>query len=407
VANLRILILVEHLEREYLFAILLKNFLKKCGHTAWIANLSIPPSLARNYQPELIFLPYYYREDDSTFSPFFSIKSTKLFVSLSWEQFFNELQCKAKIPDRIRDNLILLSWSDSWKKQLVENGLDAAKIRVTGHPMYSIYWRLPFKSILSNKMVRGKKLYVENFDWMIPNSKKLRKLNLSAEETTQVENIQKTVIEVMRGLNFSNILVKLRPSARSEHIKFIRKISPRLQIKRGKPLLHYYRKSSHCIGDFSSALIESAILGIPTIGIAIDEIPARMKFVWQDLFVPLKYLDGRQVKGIYELKREELISFLSRENCLNEDYFNQINNEILSLAGDVKGGNKYFATLDFFRLILFSALGHFSLRIFSVHRKAISTKIRLDPNTHTQDLLTFRRYLVYRFYSSKIQKWIM
>lgn len=400
-------IIIEHVEREYLFALILKKYLNSVGTSVIIAHAISDFRLVKTFEPELVFLPYFYRVDDFSTSPFLEIKSVKLFLSLSWEQFFNEVQYSSKVPKSIPSNLIILCWSNSWASSLSHMGFSLENIRQIGHPMWSILWQLPPAQANNNLFVLKKKIYFENLKWLDTSSKHVRALNISDAELSKLGELQRIVVETLRQLNLNNFKVKVRPSSTKQDLVSMRKLIPNANFVRGFPLIHYLKSSTHSFGEFSSSLIDSSLMQVPTYAIGLDRIPQILKFTWHDFFKPVNFIDGRKVDNLSEIDKVRLLSYLHKESILNANYFDDLWKLILS-KGLHPNQSSIFEKISKRLMVYSNQLWRllFSVKILRKNRSLVNSLV-LDPSTHSQDFIGIVRDFVYRLYAHAIYRRII
>jgi hypothetical protein len=391
---MRIVILVEHVERELLFALLLRKRLGQIGHKVLICNMFFDFSLIKLFKPDIVFLPYFYRGSDPSINHFFEITSVKRFYSLSWEQIFNQIQINTKTPKQLHEKLTLISWSNSWKNYLVRSGIEENKIIQLGHPMWSIYWRYPFKSTIYSGWEKNRKLYIENLDWLGSNESKFKAFQLSSSDSKDLEDLSILVRNIIRIFHKNTFDIKVRPSSTLKRDLNLKRFLFRARLVRGLPLIYYLKKTTLCFGDFSSGLIDSFLLGIPTSGVGIGKIPKPLAFMWQSFFEKSQFIKGRRVEEIYTFKSNELLNYLINDGYINPNYINDFI-EKLNLVKKVKVRKIEIIRGLLFHLIL--SLTHI-LYSFPIFRKTIYKRSRsnLDLKTHSQDFNFFKQFFIYR-----------
>ena len=438
---MRILIVTEHLEREYLFALLLRRVLKDKKHDVLIANMFFDFFIIEKFQPEIVFLPYFYKYDDQTISRFLQINSVKNFISLSWEQLFNQMQIKSKMPVSPPLNLIFLAWSLEWSEALSKLGIKN-QIEVIGHPMWSLYWKSSPIPKIGRYGKQNSKLYIENLTWssfstqnrmvvpivsnpqneifisrlrrkFILNSKLILKTFfkeyvdeieekpkywttfLTKVEISSLVNYEKTFLQSINNMNRNSFSVKIRPSAtRTRHAMMV-KLFKGANVVRGKPILFYLRRANVCFSDFSSSAIDSVLLGVPTYSFSVNKIPDRLQFKWQRFFDPIVHMNGLVLNNLFKLNQEKLLRYLFESGFINDKYFDDLFAIIENL--NVQSNNKNIKRLNSKLYQLYLWAWHALQSILIVRLLLIKIiPSKLDIRTHTQDFISFRKYMIYR-----------
>lgn len=400
--------------------------------------------IVKIFEPNVIFLPYFYRQKDPTLIDILNIKSVNRFYSLSWEQIFNQIQISNKLPELPPKNLIILAWSKVWKDKLVES-ISEKQVIIMGHPMWSIYWSNIPTPRTQAKFRDNSKLYIENLNWFnipanTPNFTQFvtseRRVNLfrkfrhnlvnlikspfrelfigiidnpiekkpqwhfhlTDKDISKLHNVEERLRSTIRLLNHNSFSIKVRPSATKRKEAFVEKLFKGTRVVRGKPLYSYLRKASMCFSDFSSSAIDAAILGVPTYGVAIDEIPEKLRFSWQAFFEPVNHASGRKLNYLFQLNREKILVYLLHQKFLNDSYFRDLF-AILEL-NDSQFSPKIFQRVKSSFISLLLILAHFFqssklLRAILLH----FSNTKLDLRTHTQDFISWHRFLVYKYYA--------
>ena len=399
---MKIVISFEHVEREYLFALILKSELTKAGHTVLISNLFFDLPLIKFFKPDILMIPYFYSSDDKSIKEYIEISSVKQIISLSWEQIFNDQQKLRKFPRDIPKNLHFVSWSLSWAKALERSGVSKKQVIHLGHPLWSLYWNFPFRSYSYRGEKKNSKLYIENIGWLNSSKNTYSEDYLSEKEIGNLKQIFEAIHEVFKTFNAKTFKIKVRPSSTSERDFNLEKTFKHSKLVGGLPLIHYLRSSTQCFGDFSSALIDATILGVPTYGIGIDKIPKKLRFSWHAFFKPTKDIQGRLCRDLYEFDKQSLYNFLIRDGFIARNYSRNFLQFIANLDNE-KSSKKNRMNLNFLLLRTVLVLFHF-LVSWKLLRKFFynSNRTGLDLNTHTKDFISFTRYVHYKRYSLKL-----
>ena len=402
-ANLKIVILVEHLERELLFALLLKKRFAQMGHSILICNMFFDFSVIKLFKPDILFFPYFYRGNDPSVSRFFELSSVKRFYCLSWEQIFNKVQIDEKTPRDLPENLTILSWSNSWRGYLIRSGVKEKQVIQLGHPMWSLYWRYPFRSRMYFGENKNRKIYIENLDWFDSNGDRIKSSKISRNAKTNLEQLSSLVRNTIRIFHKDTFVIKVRPSSTLKRDQELSRFLFKARLVRGLPLIYYLRNATLCFGDFSSGLIDSFILGVPTYGIGIDKIPKQLTFEWQRFFSKSELIDGRKVEELYSFKSNELLTYLIDDGYINPNYLDDFIDK-LDFRKNNGLGVLQFARSKFFGLVL--SISHF-LCTFQFFRYWFYnlTPSSLDLKTHSQDFVTSKQFILYNKLAKNLFKY--
>ncbi len=403
---MKIVISFEHVEREYLFALILKSELTKAGHKVLISNLFFDLPIIKFFKPDILMIPYFYSSDDKSIKEYIKISSVKQIISLSWEQIFNDQQKLRKFPRDIPKNLHFVSWSLSWAKALERSGVSKKQVIHLGHPLWSLYWNFPFRSYSYRGEKKNSKLYIENIGWLNSSKNTYSEDYLSGKEIGNLKQIFEAIHEVFKTFNAKTFKIKVRPSSTSERDFNLEKTFKHSKLVGGLPLIHYLRSSTQCFGDFSSALIDATILGVPSYGIGIDKIPQKLRFSWHTFFKPTKDIQGRLCGNLYEFDKKSLFNYLIRDGFISRDYSHNFLQFIASLNGQYSS-KKDPLNINFIlsRILLVSYHFLVSSKPF---RKLIYDhhQMGLDIKTHKNDFISFTRYVIYKSYSLKLRPFL-
>ena len=395
---MKIAIYVEHLEREYLFALILKKKLERQGYRVLILNLFFDNKVASYFKPDIVFLPYFYSIEDPSISKVLNLPGVKRFYSLSWEQIFNDVQIDKKIPKIIPKNLVVLSWSSNFRK-LIPKDYQHQVVQV-GHPMWSLYWQIPTGEFTKESRNGNVKLYFENLTWINMENEKKLNIQFTAEQSAALNDIKDNIRRITKLLNRNSFLVKVRPSSTYKRDKTLGFLLKRTKLVRGLPAIHYISKSNYCFGDFSSTMIDSLLLGLPTYGFCIQQIPRELSFAWHSCFTETNNFNGRKVKDIWILDRQKTLDFLISGGFINEDYFKTFF-QMLEQSNFEISRSRFSLKFYFAKFLLIS--GHIMGSVALCRRILFRLfRPKLDLRTHTQDFISIKRYLVYRLYAARI-----
>ena len=404
------------------------------------------------FKPDIVFIPYFYRKDDKSIQRFLTISSIKFVCVLSWEQLFNKLQIVNKTPQEVPDNTYFFAWSTNWKRHLLKSGISGDNIVLTGHPMWSMYWRA--MPLLDRRQLqqRNSKIYFENVSWFgreLSNSilediqdrnenshsqinhnrlvrlrkflksviqKRIRLLFktiapvyqekrpigmqlLTIQEIDGLRTMEKNLLKIIGDLNSNSFSIKMRPSSSKYRDAYLGKVFRGAKLKRGLPLIHYLKSSSHCFVDFSSSGLDAALIGLPTFASSLNLIPKEMLFDWHKLFKPVSNMDGRLLENLYQLDRDELMRYLFKNHFIDFDQFTTINNFLnsLNIQKRLNFLNKIMYpvhTLTFVSWHFLQSIYFFRLILYRFFKNG------LDVTTHSQDFLGPIRYFVFKRYSN-------
>lgn len=138
-----ILLFVEHVARELDIACAVKHLVqRRHGLRIEVASLAwrLEDTFGR-YQPAVVVMPYCYSQVDFATHQILPVWPDASYVSLSYEQVFQQIQKGHKAPrDRFsRAHVLHHAWGDFYAGFLKESGVPPENIVVNGNPTYQLY----------------------------------------------------------------------------------------------------------------------------------------------------------------------------------------------------------------------------------------------------------------------------
>jgi hypothetical protein len=293
-----------------------------------------------------------------------------------------------------------LAWSQDFKKYFSKT--NHKNILEIGHPLWSMYWKLPIGILSRINSNRNRKLYFENLAWVNLENRKKLSITFSPEQELSLTQMKNRIKELTKELNRRSFTVKIRPSSTKSRDLELKQYLKNVKLVRGFPSIHYISKSDYCFGDFSSAIIDSLLLGLPSYGFCIDKIPRKLRFSWHSNFVKTSHFAGRRVDDLWILDRYKTLNFLIGNGYINENYFASLA-KILQEHHTIEVSTSKISKIEFSLIRICLIFWHFistSLRI----RKMLYYYFRpkLDIETHTQDFISLIRFYHFHKYAKKL-----
>ena len=129
----------EHTHREMLAALIFLHLVEQRGNRWSLEH--VEELVATSSDPEILFIPFYYDEQDLEKYLFRGDLRGKWLVNLAFEQMHFACGRSYLLPDGrfARDEMVHCAWGDRFRNLLIEHGIPPERIRMTGHPRFDIY----------------------------------------------------------------------------------------------------------------------------------------------------------------------------------------------------------------------------------------------------------------------------
>lgn len=308
-----VLIYIEHPSRELDLASLYAHMLHK-NHGL---KVRLAPVFFRDYEtfaawdPKVVVLPNYYapsKGSEKTRSFFPEAR----FLNLSSEQIFSKLNFGRKAPkgDFALQELRYLAWSQGYCDYLIEKGVKAEKITITGNPTYSLYldpWRGRFQKRVELAKAHDLDLtkrwifFPENYGAAWFSEERREKMirdgadreGIEANHNTALKSLQ----EVCKWLHSIpedvEIILRPRPATGKERFmelagQWLPQNHPRLKITDDGTVREWILASDSVVSSYSTSLIEAALAGKPIAMAQPFPLPASLYHEFYDLVTPCR-----------------------------------------------------------------------------------------------------------------------
>jgi surface carbohydrate biosynthesis protein len=232
--NNKIVIFVEHVNRELDSAVLLKILLEKKGYRVYISSTLFGTPDISYITPKMILIPWCYDNSDITFylSKFYRVNRGNIptIINLHHEQITYESGQNFQLPVGQAKDIFHIAWGEEFVKKLKRCGVPEHLIFKTGSP------RLDFYKTELSQFSKTKIELSKNFD--IPLNRKwiLFAGNFSVKdfdekllctlESRGLKKIRKSKIDSQNAFNSITTWIKLFLDKNGEDIEFIYRPHP-------------------------------------------------------------------------------------------------------------------------------------------------------------------------------------
>lgn len=367
-----IVILVEHISREFSIACILKMILEKKYKSSVHIQSIWDTSNLNKIKPKLLLTPFF-RSLNSIVFPFVYKWSDAKIINLCYEQVFRSHQLKFREPkgEFTKNNVTHICWGEKFKDFLISNGVKNKNVKVNGNLQYQLY-KKPYNEIYFNKEYLSKKynlsknkkwiLFPENYgaifggDKSVTNPVPEDKLTSEKVKTFVENSFDKTMkwVDRFSHLNDVEIIIRPRPMTPKENLvkayKNINgKISKNVYFIKEDKARDWILSSDVIISNYSTTLIESSLADKSTYMLEPFQFPKFMISDWYE-FIPklnsfkdLNAINMNNISNTDKLKRwasknispdldvinvlcsylnEELSNYKSQNNDIEKYYIN-------------------------------------------------------------------------------------
>ena len=301
--NPQIVILIEHISREFSIACILKMLLEqKYGFTVHIQSIWDTSNLNK-IKPKLLLTPFF-RSLNSIISPFVYKWNESKIINLCYEQVFRSHQLKFREPkgDFVKEKVIHICWGDKFKEFLYENNVRDENLFVNGNLQYQLY-KEPYNIVYDSKDILAKKynissernwlLFPENYGALFGGDKSVTNpVSSDLDLSVKVKDfVQKSFRETMQWIDkFSKskdfeVIIRPRPMTPKEKLIEAYKeingsISSNIHFIKEDKARDWILSSDYIVSNYSTTLIEASLANKKTFMLEPYEFPAYMVNEW-------------------------------------------------------------------------------------------------------------------------------
>lgn len=305
-----VLWLVEHVAREFDVACAVKAVAEReYGIRVEVRNIyeHIRDYLAR-FDPAVVVHPFvYFVRGALATEDVFERWPDAIHVNAAWEQIHYKAHLKVKAPadDLARERVIHHAWGDFYRDYLIEHGVRAENIVVSGHPAYQLY-KEPYRGYFQNRAslaqrygldVDRKWIFVpENYRWAFAQRKIDFFVSLGADrkELNQLVNfsipsLTSLLKACLKAADAENVEIIFRPRPAVSTDKILAFLTENVGtnsggvrfIKEGS-VREWILASDVVVSSYSTSLVEAAVAGKSAWMYEPIPIPASLHCEWYD-----------------------------------------------------------------------------------------------------------------------------
>ena len=393
---MNVIFLYEHADRELATVRALKKLLtEKMNARCFILQLYTDWKYVERINPDLIFVPYFYKKDDPTLKPILNLLEKTTVINMMWEQIFVEGKIDSKIPDDVK-NVHHIIWSRQWMELLIDKGISNSNLKLLGNPVLSFAQALRDSNKIK-KAHNGNIVYIENSSILFSTEKKRSALKgLTDDDIIEYEQFQRrNLFELSKLKKTLTLTIKIRPNiSKQNYINFFFKNGKAkfFKLESKGPLLRVLSKSDLVLTDMSTGILEAAALGKKIGLLHSAKLPEFFYYNWMNYVNKIDNLSQIDEK----LKIEEqnvLLDWMLDAEMINVDY----KSEFVCYLREVTKNQHYPAQnllsrskfhvltlkLDLWQL----ANSIYFMRLF----RSVTGTYKLNMETHSEDFPLFAR----------------
>lgn len=328
-----VLIYFEHVARELDSCLKLKYDLEKIGLSAEVLPVHRNRYINTvKYQPKVIVMPFLFAdENDRTWEYFKACYGENVIcINFHHEQFYNETTKSHFMPkNRVSIDAYHISWTEGFKKDLIESGVDPAHINVTGNPRTDNFYLKPNIQIAKLKGKYKKLIFIPtSFSWVfVDEDYFLKNAKLDPIKFHQQKAVALKTVPIFFGMvremakKYSDYCFVLRPHPFEniqlyyDTLRSIGKstIEPNILVNRESNVYDWLNLSDLVIGWFTTVSMEATLFNVKNVIYQPVKIPDFMQMEFITLYDTV-YSEVEQLD--YILKN--ISSFHPSDNRLRE-----------------------------------------------------------------------------------------
>lgn len=308
---MRVLALVEHVDRELDLICLLKLLLRdEFGIELDVANFYADAPLVLNGPaPHVLLTPFFYGADDLVMRDYVHAWPQTKFANLAWEQVFYPSHASIKAPrdEWAREKVTHLAWSQTFVDYLSSHGTSPGNIRLVGHSLYRLY-RAPYREYFASRAQLAQEfgldgsapwIFVpENYRWAFFSDNKLKKLGKRGVELDDLLAMRDYCRAALRKLVLwcqslassgeMEVIFRPRPATSVQEISdFMAELldgaPPSFRLIKGRTARDWTLASDVVASSYSTVLIEAAVAGKALVKVDPLPVPPSLRYDWCDL----------------------------------------------------------------------------------------------------------------------------
>ena len=331
--NPQIVILIEHISREFSIACVLKMFLEqKYGFTVHIQSIWDTSNLNK-IKPKLLLTPFF-RTLNSIISPFVYKWNESKIINLCYEQVFRSHQLKFREPkgDFVKEKVVHICWGDQFKDFLYKNGVREENLFVNGNLQYQLY-KEPYNSVYDSKEILAQKynissekkwlLFPENYGALFGGDKSVTNpVSSDLDLSVKVKDfVQKSFLETMKWIDqfskFKDFEIIIRPRPMTPKEKLVEayksingRISDNIHFIKEDKARDWILSTDYIVSNYSTTLIEASLADKKTFMLEPYEFPEYMVNEWYKHIPKINtYQDLNSIDREHSLKPNTLKSW--------------------------------------------------------------------------------------------------
>lgn len=328
-----VLIYFEHTARELDSCLKLKYDLEKIGLSAEVLPVHRNRYInTLKYQPKVIVMPFLFAdENDRTWEYFKACYGENVIcINFHHEQFYNETTKSHFMPkNQVSVDAYHISWTESFKKDLMEYGVAPSHIKVTGNPRTDNFYLKPNSQIAELKRKYKKLIFIPtSFSWVFVDEKyfienaKLDPIKFHQQKAVALETVP-VFFGMVREMakKYPDYCFVLRPHP-FEDIRLYcdtlcsigeQTLEPNILVNRESNVYDWLNLSDLMIGWFTTVSMEAMLFNVKNIVYQPVKIPDFMQMKFITLYDTV-YSEVEQLDHILK----NISSFNASDNRLRE-----------------------------------------------------------------------------------------
>ena len=311
--NIDILFFIEHKDREMdgtkrIIEYLLEN--EKLDIVVANTEFGFFDAFWR-YNPKVVCLPYCRSKKNHVANAFYTRNPEVHIINLNYEQIFNPTTIKFKRPQDwfAKEKVYHIAWGEQFKRYLIDNGVCANNIFITGKPeIFFLKEMVESSTGLRKKMAEEFTLDITKKWCFLPLNdgtafmsedrikeeiSQGKRLPASLEShriaKKQVELLLKYIQEVKEKRKEIEFILRPHPGVSiNEYADLLAKLGieecSNLHIIREYSVKEWLCCSNICISNWSTVILDASAIGLPTYVFQPEKLPEFLDAPWIDIF---------------------------------------------------------------------------------------------------------------------------
>lgn len=312
---MKVLALIEHVDRELDFVAAVKHLAAREGVTLEVRQFyADAPLLLAGEAPRIVLTPFFYAADDLTLRDYVRAWPDTAFFNLAWEQLFYPAHQKLKAPrDKMaRERVTHLAWTEQYRDFLAAHRVAAENVRLTGHGVYGLLDE-PYRRYFPDRAALAAKheldpakpwVFVpENYRWAFFTDYKLRGMSRRGVARDDLFDMRAYCrrglvtlahwCEALASRGDAEVIVRPRPATSVDEISrfFAAEAglsAPGFRMIKAETAREWSLASDAVVSSYSTVQIEAALAGKRVLRIAPEPAPAALRYDWSELVAPVR-----------------------------------------------------------------------------------------------------------------------